>query len=202
MGEAILNIREAVQKEVERAVKLDMAIKDSGKRREFERHKSDRINKNGDARGCYITHGMSKTRIYQIWTDLKRRCYNPKNKRYNRYGGRGIRVCEEWRNDFQSFYDWSMEHGYSENLSIDRIDVDGNYEPSNCRWITMKEQQRNTSRSRFVTANGQTKTVAEWSEITGIRQDVIKDRLNKLHWSEQDSVTIPTMRMGGKRWLL
>ena len=166
------------------------------------RHESGSVNKNGDTRGCFITHGKSKTRLYNIWSDMKRRCYNPKNKRYNRYGGRGISVCDEWKDDFQAFYDWAIYNDYAEDLTIDRIDVNGNYEPNNCRWITWKEQQRNTSRNRFITVNGVTRTMTEWAEITGIHRDVIKDRLNKLHWTEEEAVTIPTMRMGGKRWLL
>ena len=165
----------------------------------MEKYLSDRKNKNGDSRGCHITHGMSGTRIYGIWSDMKRRCYNPKNKRYDRYGGRGIEVCKEWKDDFQTFYEWAISNGYKDNLSIERNNIDGNYCPENCRWITFAEQQRNTSRSRFITANGQTKTMAEWAEITGIRADVIKDRLNKLNWSEQEAVTIPTMRIGEKR---
>ena len=166
-----------------------------------ERIKSGKLNKRGDTRGCFITHGHSNDRIYSIWCDMKRRCKNPKIKRYNRYGGRGICVCEEWES-FENFYDWAIKNGYEENLTLERKNIDENYCPGNCEWITFAKQQRNTSRSRFVTANGQTKTIAEWSEITGIKQDVIKDRLNKLGWSEQEAVTIPTMRMGGKRWLL
>ena len=173
-------------------------IKDSGVVRTY----NGQTNKNGDKRGCLITHGHSHHRLYSIWSDMKRRCNNPKNKRYERYGGRGIRVCTEWANDFQKFYDWAMANGYADDLSIDRMNVDGNYEPTNCRWITFAQQQRNTSRSRFITVRGETKTMAEWAEITGIRQDTIKDRLNKLGWSEEEAVTIPTMRMGGKRWLL
>lgn len=152
--------------------------------------------------GCQIIHGLSKTRLYSIWCDMKKRCYNTKSRRYECYGGKGIKVCDEWLHDFSAFYEWSMANGYAENLSIDRINVNGNYEPSNCRWATIKQQQRNTTRNHFVTVNGETKTIAEWSEITGISEDVIKDRLNKLHWSEEDAVTIPTMRKGGKRWML
>ena len=178
-------------------------IKDSGEHTELKTLKyNGLVNKNGDKRGCHGTHGLSNTRIYSIWCDMKRRCYNPKNKRYYCYGGKGINVCDEWKANFMSFYEWSMANGYADNLTIDRINVDGNYEPDNCRWATMKVQQRNTTRSHFVTANGETKTIAEWAEITGISQDVIKDRLLKLHWSEEEAVTIPTMRMGGKRWLL
>ena len=130
---------------------------------------------------------------------MKKRCNNPRNKRFKRYGERGIKVCAEWSDSFQAFQEWAMENGYANDLSIDRIDVDGNYEPDNCRWIPFAQQQRNTSRSHFVTAMGETKTIAEWAELTGIRQDTIKDRLNKLGWSEEEAVTIPTMRRGEKR---
>lgn len=101
--------------------------------------------------GCYhkrrvkesnITHGLGTTRLYNIWLKLKDRIYNPKNKNYNDYGGRGITICEEWL-DVQNFYNWAISNGYSEGLSIDRIENDGNYEPSNCRWTTKTIQSRN-----------------------------------------------------------
>lgn len=88
-------------------------------------------------------HGQSETRLYAIWHAMKQRCFNPNHKNYVDYGGRGIKVCEEWKNDFQAFYDWAMANGYEESLSIDRINNDGNYEPQNCRWVTMKEQCNN-----------------------------------------------------------
>lgn len=91
--------------------------------------------------------GKSYTRIYRIWQGMKKRCYNPNFVSYNRYGGRGITVCEEWRNSSSSFYRWAINNGYSDDLSIDRIDNDGNYEPSNCRWTTSKVQASNQSRS-------------------------------------------------------
>ena len=133
---------------------------------------------------------------------MKKRCYNTKNNRYKCYGGKGIVVCDEWKDNFQSFCDWAMTNGYSDALSIDRIDVNGNYCPENCRWATTKEQANNTTRNHYITVKGVTKTISEWAEETGIHKDVIKDRINKLHWSEEEAVTIPTMRMGGKRWLL
>ena len=110
--------------------------------------------KNGNTKscGCYNkrrasethkTHGKCYTRLYIIWTKMKDRTLNTKHKHYNGYGGRGITICEEWKNDFMSFYNWAMKNGYSDKLSIDRIDNDGNYCPENCRWTTRVIQQRN-----------------------------------------------------------
>ena len=102
--------------------------------------------------GCYLKrrasetntkHGLRNTRLYRIWSDIKSRTLNSKYKDYLNYGGRGITMCEEWKNDFLSFYDWAMSNGYSDELSIDRIDNDGNYCPENCRWTTQTIQARN-----------------------------------------------------------
>lgn len=95
------------------------------------------------------THGESKTLLYGVWVQMKARCDNPANKRYHRYGGRGIKVCDEWNNDFVAFRDWAHAHGYMEGLAIDRIDVDKGYEPSNCRWVTPEENSRHMVNGRM-----------------------------------------------------
>lgn len=114
------------------------------------------------------THRKTKTRLYRIWRNMKQRCFNPQVTAYHTYGGRGITVYEEWRLCFESFEAWAIEHGYSADKELDRIDTNGNYEPSNCRWITHKENCRNRRTNHFVEINGDFRTFAEWGEIAGI----------------------------------
>lgn len=114
------------------------------------------------------THGESKTRLYEIWCGMRKRCNNPASSVYKHYGGRGIKVCDAWENDYETFRDWALENGYKEDLSIDRIDTNGNYEPSNCRWATDIEQANNTRANRYITYKGNTLTVAEWCRLLGI----------------------------------
>lgn len=120
-------------------------------------------------------HGFTKfnercPRIYTIWQCMKSRCNNSNNKRYARYGGRGVKVCEEWKNDFQSFYDWAVSSGYKESLTIERINVNGDYCPSNCTWITNEQQQQNTTRSVKYLGICE----AEWERKLGCKRGVIK----------------------------
>ena len=141
-------------------------------------------------------HGESNTRLYNVWSDMKKRCYNTKNVDYKNYGGRGITVCDEWM-DFQNFYEWAIANGYDETAprgqcTIDRIDVDGCYEPENCRWVDRYIQMNNKRNNRILTYNGESHTLAEWCEIVNVPYSCLKSRLNKLHWSVEKTLTTPT----------
>lgn len=118
---------------------------------------------------AYKTHGFCSDypKLYEVWLTMKNRCENPNRAKYKDYGARGIKVCQEWH-DAETFCRWALENGYKEGLQIDRIDVNGNYEPSNCRWVTPKENSRNKRNTVFLTVNGETKCVTEWCELVGI----------------------------------
>lgn len=124
------------------------------------------------------THGQAGTKLYQRWVSMKQRCRNPNNKCYKHYGGRGIKVCDEWNNSFESFFKWAHESGYDESLTLERIDNNGNYEPSNCKWVSMEEQSNNRRSSHYLQYNGQKMTISQWSKHTKINENVIYDRLN------------------------
>lgn len=138
----------------------------------------------------HTTHGGSKTRLFRIWQYMKKRCYNKHAINYDRYGGRGITVCQEWRDSFETFRDWAIANGYHESLSIDRIDNDGPYSPENCRWATVKEQGNNRRSTHLVTYNGETHSIKEWSEITGIAKSTIGNRL-KAGRTPEEALTRP-----------
>lgn len=157
--------------------------------------------KNGHSKscGCYkakrtsethTTHGLSNSRINRIYRKMKGRCYNSNNPKYYCYGARGITICDEWKNDFKAFYDWSIQNGYKDNLSIDRIDVNGNYEPSNCRWATNLQQANNKTINHYLIYNNEKHTIAEWSRITGFPKSSISYRIKK-NWTIKDILTKP-----------
>lgn len=130
--------------------------------------------------GCkkgLIKHNKWDTRLYRIYTNMKQRCNNPKNVWYKNYGARGIKICDSWQNDFMSFYNWSINNGYSDELSIDRIDVNGNYEPNNCRWVTKLVQQNNMRRNKLITYKNETHTISEWERKFNLRHNYISSRL-------------------------
>ena len=134
-------------------------------------------------------HGETGTRLYRIWRHMRERCELESHMRYDKYGGRGISVCDEWQ-DYSTFAKWAREHRYRDDLSIDRIDNNGGYSPENCRWSTIKEQNNNKSNCRYITLDGETHTIAEWSDITGIRHSTICQRL-AMGWDPKDILTRP-----------
>ncbi|MNB58690.1 hypothetical protein D3C87_364080 [compost metagenome] len=155
---------------------------------------------NGDTQSCgclqkertvqtKITHGKSDSKEYSSWRAMKSRCTNENRDNFKRYGGRGITICERWFNSFENFLE-DMGPAPSPDHSIERDDVDLNYEPGNCRWATQQEQMRNTSRSRRVSWNGSEMTLVELSEVTGVKYDLLQARLNR-DWSVEDAVNKP-----------
>lgn len=147
----------------------------------------------------HTKHNHCHSRLYTIYNNMKARCYRVTNHKYPRYGGRGIKLCDEWLNDFGKFFDWAMANGYQENLTIDRIDNDGDYEPSNCRWVTNVEQSNNRSSNHLIEFQGQTRNITEWSKITGLSYSAISSRINKLEWSPEKALSTPLLR-GKRKW--
>lgn len=142
------------------------------------------------------THGMRNTRLYRIWVDMRRRCRDTSRKAYKHYGARGITVCEEWDKSFEGFMQWAYREGYSDELSIDRIDVDGNYDPSNCRWATAKQQARNRRSTRYLDAFGETLPAVEAVEKygNGIKIDTVLKRIDLHGYSVEEALTRPVCR--------
>ena len=108
-------------------------------------------------------------KLYKVWCGIKQRCFNPNSNRYKNYGGRGISICDEWKNSFETFCKWALKNGYKEGLSIDRIDHEKNYKPSNCRWTDEITQQNNRTNNTLYEYEGETHTLTEWSRIKGIK---------------------------------
>lgn len=137
-------------------------------------------------------HGLTGSRIYAIWNSMMSRCYHPKNKYFKGYGARGIRVCNEWH-DAKTFYNWAQNNGYKKGLTIDRINNNGNYEPSNCRWATLKEQCNNKRTNRLITINGITHNLTEWATIAGLKKATLHARL-RARWKEENLLLPPKTR--------
>lgn len=140
-----------------------------------------------------IKHGLSKTRLHRIWHSMYCRCYYPSTNQYKNYGGKGIGVCEEWKhiNGFINFYNWAMEHGYDDTLTLDRIDNNEDYCPDNCRWSTLETQNNHRTTSKYLTYNGVTKTQAQWCREFNINPTTFLDRL-KRGWTIEQALTIST----------
>ena len=141
--------------------------------------------------GCYqkemaiisnTTHGDSNSRLYNVWCNMKERCNNKNNPQYRLYGGRGIFVCEEWDNNYSAFKEWALNNGYNQyskrgDCTLDRINVNGEYSPNNCRWVSQKCQMNNVTYNHNVTYNGETHTIAEWADIYKIPQQKLRKRI-------------------------
>jgi tRNA-binding EMAP/Myf-like protein len=146
------------------------------------------------------THGLSKTRIFKIWQGMKRRCSKNAGEVGKYYYDKGIRVCKEWSEDFMNFYNWAMEHGYSEELTIDRIDYNGDYEPKNCRWVDYKTQNNNKSNNIIVSYKGETMSLTQWAERYGVPSRVFHSRKRK-GWDTETIFNTPykqTLRQIGE----
>ena len=134
--------------------------------------------------------GNKDSRLRRIYHNMKTRCTNENYDKWDRYGGRGITVCEEWISSFKNFEQWAIENGYTDELTLDRIDNDGNYTPTNCRWITREEQANNRTTSMLLDIYGVQKTCAEWAKEAGIPYATLRNRI-KNGWNPNDAVTAP-----------
>ena len=136
-------------------------------------------------------HRMSGSRLYRIWASMKTRCYVPSHHSYMNYGGRGIKVCDEWRIMPDQFIEWAMNNGYTDEMTIERIDVDGDYGPDNCTWIPAREQQGNRRSCQYFTYNGMTKNLTDWCSDLGLQYKQIHNRIHKLGWSFERAISEP-----------
>lgn len=150
--------------------------------------------KNRPKRNNVRTHHMAGTKIYKIWKSMRKRCNckNSSSKEYQNYSKRGISICDEW-NDFENFYKWAIENGYDENApkgqcTLDRIDVNGNYEPSNCRWTNLKQQARNRRKTVYLTYDGETKALTEWCEVFGLNKKTVYGRFHDYGWTNPQEI--------------
>lgn len=143
--------------------------------------------------GCIknTRNGLSHSRLFKIYSHMVDRCYNPKNNRYGSYGKRGIKVCQEWLDDFMNFYNWANNNGYKDTLTIERIDVNKDYCPENCKWITKSEQAWNRTNNVRVTINDETHCLAEWCRIYKLPYSVVSKRIHIKKWNIGKALMLP-----------
>jgi len=162
---------------------------------------SDKL-KNGHTKscGCYCkektatmnkTHGLSDTRLYKIYHSMKKRCYNKNSNNYFRYGAIGISICDEWLNSFENFYNWAINNGYNDKLSIDRINNNLGYEPKNCRWVNMKQQQNNKKNNLTIEYQNKVQSLTDWCQELNLDYFTINQRIKKLKWDINKAFTQP-----------
>lgn len=133
-----------------------------------------------------------KNRLYSIYQGMTKRCYYPDNQNYKYYGGKGIVICNEWKSDFSAFKKWALENGYQDNLTIDRINTNGNYEPSNCRWVSMKEQCNNRTSNHLITYKGKTQNLKQWCIELNLNYGIMESRINRYKWSVEKAFETKT----------
>ena len=148
--------------------------------------------KHGDAGG----RKSESTRLYRIWRGMISRCYTPSATEYEYYGGRGISVCDAWRNNYSEFRCWALSNGYNDDLTIDRINNNSDYSPNNCRWISKQDQMLNKSNNRLITFNNVTKTITEWAYGFGIDRRTLSGRIDRYHWPVEKALTTPVRLRG------
>ena len=136
-------------------------------------------------------HGDCRSRLYEIWSGMKKRCYNKNSAAYDYYGGKGVRMCDEWLNSYDHFKEWALNNGYDDRLSIDRIDNDGDYCPENCRWANNYVQSNNKSTNHYIIIDGVTHTMKEWSDIYQMPYYIVIDRINNSKWDPLRALTEP-----------
>lgn len=135
-----------------------------------------------------LTHGLSdKHPLYGIWKNMKKRCNNPSATEYKNYGGRGISVCDDWKR-FEPFYNWAIYNGWQSNLTIDRIDCNGNYCPENCRWVSMNVQMNNTTRNHYINFNGTVYTLSTLAQELNIPYNIVRYRISTCNWNVQQLI--------------
>ncbi len=146
------------------------------------------------ARNCLLTHSSSNTRLYAVWCSMRARCNNPNSTYYHRYGGRGITVCQEWNESFESFQNWALTNGYDEEAkrgecTIDRIDNNQGYSPDNCRWVAQRIQMNNVSYNHRVKCNGEDHTIAEWARLLDTNPSNLRGKLERANWDLSKIIT-------------
>lgn len=141
----------------------------------------------------YNVSKLKYPKLYSVWNLMRHRCYDKSNEKYKIYGNRGISVCDAWKNDFLVFYEWAINNGYAHGLTLDRINVNGNYCPENCRWVTAKEQQRNRRNTIIIIYNNEKKSLTEWCEQLNIKPATVRWRLSN-GWTPEKALTYPAQK--------
>ena len=157
----------------------------------------------GETKSCgckKVKHNLTGHRLHSVWFNMRNRCYNKKVRAYNRYGGRGIKVCDTWRTNFKTFYDWAMSHGWKPELELDRIDNNGDYSPENCRFVSTLENVHNREKSEVITYNGKTLHISEWAKIIGCSVSGLHNRIYR-GWSIEKAIETPFKKLVDQKLL-